>query len=129
MGSLILRASPSHLLLLPDVGDVDVEEGRHDPSQAEDGEGSDDVAGEVTGGSEGRLATHWGLEGVLGVGGHHGVVGVVQRLAALGGGAGAGGAGGAGGAPRGGGARWSCLDHGLTDLQLTALAEHSTQYR
>ena len=55
------------------VVDEDVEEGSEDPGEAEDGEGGDDVAGEVAGRSQpagppgGFLLLSW-QEGILGEG-------------------------------------------------------------
>ena len=69
------------------VVDEDVEEGSEDPGQAEDGEGGDDVAGEVAGRSQ-TAGPLWGFlllpcqEGILGEGQDR-VVSLVVALLAL----------------------------------------------
>ena len=83
------------------VGDVDVEEGGEDPGQAEDGEGRDDVAGEVTRrGQTGPPGWRGLQERILGERRQHGVVSLVESLALLRGAARAGGASRTRGAPR-----------------------------
>ena len=80
----------SSVFILPgrlcQVVDVDVEEGCEDPSQAEDGEGGDDVAGEVAGRSQ-TAGPHGAFlllqqERILGER-QHWVVGLVASLLAL----------------------------------------------